>query len=347
MPRNRSVLRNWAEYLPARAIASLLQCFPVEQNLATAAWGGRMYYRLSAKRRLRAICNIQDAFPDWSRECCDDVARRSVENMFQLAGVDALAMPRLVTPDRWPEFVDLGDAQHQVRRMMGDRSTLFITGHCGNWEMLGYSISVVGYPMAALARPLDNPLLNGWLLGLRQAYGLRILTKWGATPEMQKIIKANEPIGFIADQNAGDNGIFVPFFGRLASTYKSIGLLAMKYELPLVVTMAERINGGFKYRINVQDVIEPEEWADQPDPLYYITARYIHGIEQMVRRAPEQYLWMHRRWKSRPRHERQGQDMPQMLEEQIRSLPWLSTDECEAVIDRSNQESKLNRKTAQ
>ena len=344
MPRHRSALRNWAEYLPARAVASLLQCFPVEQNLSTAAWGGRMYYRLSAKRRLRAINNIQNAFPEWSREQCDEVGRRSVENMFQLAGVDAVSMPRLVTPDRWPEFVDLGDAQHEVERMMGTRSNLFITGHCGNWEMLGYSISVVGYPMAAVARPLDNPLLNRWLLGLREAYGLRILTKWGATPQMQRIIEAHGPVGFIADQNAGDNGIFVPFFGRLASTYKSIGLLAMRYELPLVVTMAERLDGRFKYRIMIQDIIEPEDWVDQPDPLYYITARYIHGIECMIRRAPEQYLWMHRRWKSRPRHERQGKDMPQMLEDQIRSLPWLSADESQAVIDRSNHESLQNRK---
>ena len=339
MARHRSPARNWIEYLPARAAAALLQCFPTGQNLETAAWGGRLFYQLSRKRRERAISNIQGAFPEWDVDRCRRTACRSVENMFQLASVDAMVMTRLLTPDRWPEFLDFSDGAANLKRLMDDRSMLFITGHCGNWELLGYGMSVVGYPIAALARPLDNPLLNNWLMGLRQAHGLKILTKWGATPEMQKIIENNEHIGFIADQNAGDNGIFVPFFGRLASTYKSIGLLAMQYRLPLLVGMAERIDGKFSYRVHIQDAIEPEDWIDHEDPLYYITARYIHGIEQMIRRAPEQYLWMHRRWKSRPRHERRGERMPASLESQIRSLPCLDSDQQDLVIERSNRES--------
>lgn len=339
MPRNRSILRNWLEYLPARGVATLFQCFPINQNLETAAGVGRMFYRLSRSRRHRAINNVRDAFPEWNNEQCDTAARRSVENMFQLAAVDALVMPRLVTPEQWPHFFDIGNSTELLPRLIEERSMLFITGHCGNWEMLGYGMSVVGYPMAAVARPLDNPLLNRWLLGLREAHGLKILTKWGATPEMQKIIESNGHVGFIADQNAGDNGIFVPFFGRLASTYKSIGLLAMKYELPLVVSMAERIDEKFSYKVHVEDVIEPADWADQPDPLYYITARYVHGIEQMVRRAPNQYLWMHRRWKSRPRHEREGQPVPESLEAQIRSLPWLTDLEADTILERSRRDS--------
>ena len=343
MARTRSHARNWIEYLPARAVASVLQCFPVEQNLETAAWGGRLYFKLSAKRRQRAISNVNQAFPEWDMARCHMTAERSVENMFQLASVDAMVMTRLLTPDRWAQFLDFSGVADHMKRLMDDRSMLFVTGHCGNWELLGYGMSVIGYPMAALARPLDNPLLNRWLLGLRQAHGLKVLTKWGATPEMQKIIESNEHIGFIADQNAGDSGIFVPFFGRLASTYKSIGLLAMRYELPLLIAMAERVDGKFSYKVHVQDVIEPEDWANHEDPLYYITARYIHGIEQMIRRAPEQYLWMHRRWKSRPRHERRGEPMPPALESQIRSLPWLDSDQKDSIIDRSNMESRDRR----
>ena len=185
------------EYLPARAAAAVLQCFPVEQNLETAAWGGRLYFQLSAKRRRRAIANIQSAFPEWDIDLCRLIAQRSVENMFQLASVDAMVMTRLLTPDKWPEFLDFSKAATHIRRMMDDRSMLFITGHCGNWELLGYGMSVIGYPLAALARPLDNPLLNNWLMGLREAHGLKILTKWGATPEMQKIIENNEHIALV------------------------------------------------------------------------------------------------------------------------------------------------------
>ena len=169
MARHRSPARNWIEYLPARAAAALLQCFPTGQNLETAAWGGRLFYQLSRKRRERAISTIQGAFPEWDVDRCRRTACRSMENMFQLASVDAMVMTRLLTPDRWPEFLDFSDGAANLKRLMDDRSMLFITGHCGNWELLGYGMSVVGYPIAALARPLDNPLLNNWLMGLRQA----------------------------------------------------------------------------------------------------------------------------------------------------------------------------------
>ena len=87
------------------------------------------------------------------------------------------------------------------------------------------------------------------------------------------------------------------------------------------------------------DIIRPEDWANQPDPLFYVTARYRRAIETMVRRAPEQYLWMHRIWKSRPRHERDGKPVPRALAEKIRSLPWLSENEADAIIERSNREA--------
>ena len=131
-------------------------------------------------------------------------------------------------------------------------------------------------------------------------------------------------VAFIADQNAGEGGLFVPWFGRLASSYKSIGLLAMKYEIPVVVGTARRLGGDrFKYRIELVDQFGPEAWADAPDRLFYITARFNRALETMVRRAPEQYLWIHRRWKSRPKWERKGKPMPASLRRRLEELPWM------------------------
>src|SRR5690606_20021345 len=101
-------------------------------------------------------------------------------------------------------------------------------------------------------------------------------------------------------------GMFVPFFGRLASTYKSIGLLAMRERVPIMCGYAHRTGQNFGFELGLDDIIEPHEWEGRRDPLYYITARYMRSIENMIRRQPAQYLWMHRRWKSRPRFERQG-----------------------------------------
>ena len=178
-------------------------------------------------------------------------------------------------------------------------------------------------PRNAIARPLDNPLVNDWLLGIRERRGMRIITKWDATDVMQDVLNGGGTLGFIADQNAGDRGLFVPFFGRLASTYKSIGLLAMMQSVPIVCGYAHRVGAGFDYELGAQDIIYPDDWADQPDPLFYISARYNRAMEMMIRKRPYQYLWMHRRWKSRPRFERLGKPMPAAMRHKLEALPWM------------------------
>jgi KDO2-lipid IV(A) lauroyltransferase len=115
------------------------------------------------------------------------------------------------------------------------------------------------------------------------------------------MLRKGEHVGFIADQNAGDWGLFVPFLGRMASTYKSTGLLAMRYRMPIILSFARRIDEQFRYEVEFIDCITPADWADRDDPLFYVTARVNHAIERMIRLAPGQYLWVHRRWKSRPR----------------------------------------------
>ncbi len=283
--------------------------------------------------------HIQTAFPErdprWTRE----VAIQSMEHLFQLAAVDALVMPRCIKPTTWHRHLDFSAAKVAMPLLTSDRPVLMLTGHCGNWELLGYGMSVIGYPMAALARPLDNQLLNNWLLGIRQAWGLKVLTKWGATPQMQAILDRGGRLGFIADQNAGDQGVFVPFFGRLASAYKSIGLLAMRFDVPIVVAMARRRRTALDYEVVVGDVIEPTDWQQQDDPLYYITARYTRALEHLIADCPAQYLWIHRRWKSRPPHVRSGKIMPRSLERRIRSLPWLDDAGAAELIETSNREA--------
>jgi KDO2-lipid IV(A) lauroyltransferase len=192
--------------------------------------------------------------------------------------------------------------------------------------LLGYLLATLGMDLEAIARPIDNPLVNEWLTGVRERRGLRLITKWGASDRMTAVLQRGGTLGFIADQNAGDKGMFVPFFGRLASTYKSIGLLAMNFDAPVVCGYARRLGGDFQYEVGTTDIIYPEEWSGRDDPLYYLTARYMRAIESMVRLDPGQYLWVHRRWKSRPRHERLGRPMPGALEKQLAGLPWMDAE---------------------
>ncbi len=103
--------------------------------------------------------------------------------------------------------------------------------------------------------------------------------------------------------------------------------------MPIVCGFCRRVGEGFNYEISTVDVIYPDDWQSMRDPLFYVTARYIRAIETMVRRAPEQYLWMHRRWKSRPRWEEQGKPMPANLQRSLEELPWMD----QATMERLRQ----------
>jgi KDO2-lipid IV(A) lauroyltransferase len=190
--------------------------------------------------------------------------------------------------------------------LISPRGAILVTGHYGNWELVGFMLATLGFPLTAVMRPLDNPYLNRFLMDARAKRGLRLLYKKGASQSAGEVLRAGGVLGFIADQNAGHKGLFVDFFGTKASTYKSIGLLAMEHHVPIVVGCARRVSHRFRYEIECNRVIRPEEWADRDDPLLWITREYTTAIEEFVRQAPQQYLWIHRRWKSRPRAEQDG-----------------------------------------
>ncbi|MFM7051696.1 MAG: lysophospholipid acyltransferase family protein [Planctomycetota bacterium] len=319
-----SIAIELSQYAAARTVAALLSPFDPEQNLATARAFGRLYARCSAKRRERARTGVARAFPTLPIETQRAIVDASIGHMFGLFMVDAFAMPHVVGRESWPGRIRVGGVERAMRHLVADKPCIFVTGHVGNWEILGYALALAGLRMTALARPLDNRFLNDWLLGVRQKTGLRVITKFGATDEIQRVIESGGKIGFIADQNAGNDGLFVPFFSRLASTYKSIPLLAMRYELPIVCGYARRLDGAFRYELRVTDCIEPADWSDADDPMLYIGARFNRAIEWMVRESPEQYLWVHRRWNSRPKHEREGEPMPERLRRKLAALPWMT-----------------------
>jgi len=231
----------------------------------------------------------------------EDIAKRSLEHFAQLYLVELVMTPRKITEWSWAQHVELGDLGPGLRELLRTRGTIMLTGHFGNYELLGYTICRLGLPLHAIMRPVDNPLVNRYLVRTRARGGLSLLYKKGASAVAGDLIDAGATLSFIADQDAGRKGLFVDFFNRKASTYKSIGLLAMQKRVPIIIGAAARVRRGFHYRIELERVIQPEEWDAQDDPLTWITQTFSHALEAAIRRHPEQYLWMHRRWKHRPR----------------------------------------------
>jgi KDO2-lipid IV(A) lauroyltransferase len=303
MSKPRNDLLDRLQYLGLRLVSAAIHSWPVSASLAVARGLGNVMYVLDRRHRERAMGNLRRSFPERSDAELRRLARRSMQQLFIL-GVETLFTTRLVRLDTITQYVELHDLRDALGLLLDRRRGLImLTGHYGNWEILGYALATLGFHTTSIARPLDNPYVNEFLLGVRERRGQHILAKKGATAEVLRVLERRGAVGFIADQNAGTKGMFVDFFGRKASTYKSIGLLAMQFQVPVVIGYARRRNEGFRFQLGVQDIIYPEDWAPQDDPLRYITQRYTKAIEDMVRVDPGQYLWVHRRWKTRPKGE--------------------------------------------
>jgi KDO2-lipid IV(A) lauroyltransferase len=295
---------DWLSYIALRILGIFLYLFNVKTNLRLACFLGRLLWKHYHRGRNRALENLRASFPEKSEEWIQQTGQRSFEHLAMLA-IDVFFTPRLVKKYNWRDYSRYKTAEKAKWLMQEGRGLLMIAAHYSNFEVMGYLLGLFGFNVYSIARPLDNKFINKYLYEVRQRGRQKIIDKKGAAELMDKIASKGATLCFIADQDAGKKGIFVDFFGRKASTYKSIALLAITNNLPIGVGYSRRIDNRFYFEIGVNRVIMPEEWAEKDDAVEWITAEYTKAIEAFVREEPSQYWWLHRRWKHRPKEEMQ------------------------------------------
>ena len=302
--RKHNPFTDWLYYIALRILVVFLYLFDVETNLNTACFLGRLLWKYYHRGRQRALDNLRASFPEKSEQWIWQTGRRSFEHLAMLA-IDVLFTPRLVKRYNWQNYSRYKNIERAKWLMQEGRGLLMVTGHYSNFEIMGYLLGLFGFNVYSIARPFDNKFINKYLYDVRQRAGQNIIDKKGAAELMGEIALRGATLCFIADQDAGKKGIFVDFFGRKASTYKSIGLLAITNNVPIGVGYSRRVHNRFYFEIGVNRIIFPEEWQDKDDPLEWITLEYTKAIEQFTREDPSQYWWLHRRWKHRPQEEKQ------------------------------------------
>jgi KDO2-lipid IV(A) lauroyltransferase len=300
--KKRNIIRDWIAYIALRILVAVLYLFDVESNLRFARFLGRLMWRHYTRGRQRALENLRASYPEKDEQWINSVGQKSCESIAMLA-VDVFFTPKLVKKDNWRQYSRFKNAERAKWLSKENKGLLFVTGHYGNFEIIGYMMGLFGFNVYSVARPLDNPFISRYLYGVRENAGQKIIDKKGAAELFDTVASSGDTLCFIADQDAGQKGLFVDFFGRKASTYKSIGLLAITNNIPIVIGYARRIDNRFFFEIAVQRIIFPNEWADKQDPLRWVTAEYTKAIEDFVREDPTQYWWLHRRWKHRPKEE--------------------------------------------
>ena len=300
MAKPRSKLSDYVQYLALRLFAMFAGMFSIRANYRTARWLGELYWRLHRRHRRMTCEHVRRSFPDWPEDRVRRMARKSMHNLLYL-GIEVLFTPRMITPQTWQRHVRMTDMSETIRMLLAQRrGAVLLTGHLGNFEVVGYTMATLGFPTVSVARPLDNTYIWDYMVHLLERTGQSFLYKKGAMRSVDGVLGEGGALSIVADQDAGRRGVFVDFFGRPASTYRSIALLAIRYEVPIVIGYGTRLGDDFNFEMGVQRIIDPSEWAGKEDEVTWITREYTRALEDAIRRAPDQYIWTHRRWKHRP-----------------------------------------------
>lgn len=250
--------------------------------------------------------NLTAAFgTEYSPAQIEDLSRRMWVHLFRMVG-EMVQFHRKLRLENCREVIVFRNRQASVRALNSGRPVFMVGGHFGNWEASTVIFGLFGFPMGIVARKIDNPYLHAWFQKSREQSGHQLLLKNGGWDGMADLMQSGGNLGLLCDQDAGKRGVFVNFLGRPASTFRSIALMALESKALLVVGYGRRLPDDFensrwsRFEIGVEEVIDAAE-IQADDEVQELTQRYTNALERAVRRSPEQYFWVHRRWKSVPR----------------------------------------------
>ena len=288
-------------YVAVRLAVCFVQALPFAVALRFADLLAALAYRVDKRHRRVAEENLRFAFPDWT----DARRTRLVKDCYRhfcTMVIEIAVLPRKLRVENWRTYATLVGGDRILSALLDDRPVLVVTAHFGNWELAGFALGVFGFRTHAIARVLDNPHLERFFKQFRQGTGQTILDKNADYERIVATLQSGGKVATLGDQDAGGKGVFIDFFGRPASAHKAVALLAMQYDAVMLVIGVPRVRGGVRwhYHIECADVIDPREYADSSEAVKVITRRYHGALERLISRYPEQYFWLHRRWKSQP-----------------------------------------------
>ncbi len=292
-PRRRPI-RHRAEYLAVQVVRLSVRALPRRWGAALGSGLGWLFHRWDHRRRSTALDNVRAALPGRT----DDEYRAIVAGAFAGVGrhvVELLRFDAMRVEDLMP-LVEIEGAEHVERAAAAGRGAIFFTGHFGFWELHVVAHAVRFEPILMVARTLDNPLLEAMIARVRTRFGTRVAPRQGAVRRLLRGLRERRPVGMMVDQHLQDrSAVRVRFLGRPAAATSALAALALRTGAPVipVFTLPRR---GQRYRVVYEPPVEMPD-SRRADAVQVLTQRCADVLEARVRRRPELYLWMHRRWR--------------------------------------------------
>lgn len=287
-------LRHRIEHAAVAGLASVVQRLPQKLVLSVGTAIGRAAYAIDARHRRITVENLSATFPERSAQERTRISR-AVFTHFGRKLMELLRFGGLSRDEMLASVEFVGGEHVEAAHALG-RGTIFITGHFGFWEVHAIAHALRYPPIAVVARALDNPLLDVLLEQVRTQTGNVVIDRKGGLRKILRALNANQGVAILIDQHIlTTDAVRVDFLGRPAATTSAVASFAMKTGAPVVPVFALPLNDG-RYRLIYERPVEPPP-ADTPDAVREFTQRCTKVLEKYVRAHPDQWLWMHRRWR--------------------------------------------------
>ena len=291
-------LRFLLEALAFTLLLAATRILPRRVLVALGSFGGSVGFVLDRRRQRIGLDNLRLAFGARLPAAEARGILRDCWRQFGRAALETLAFRRL---RRGPvsRLVDYEGLEHIRKAYASGKGVLVFSGHFGHWELAAFLQGCLDLPLSLIVRPLDNPYLDKLLARLRGSSGNRIIHKRRAVREMIRAMREKRGVAIVIDQDARESGIFVPFFGRPASTTPTLALVALRTGAVVIPCFSVPLPRG-RYRIVYEPPVPVIDTGDREEDVHRLTGQCTSIIERWVRRHPESWLWMHRRWKTTP-----------------------------------------------
>ncbi|PID56201.1 lipid A biosynthesis acyltransferase [candidate division KSB3 bacterium] len=287
------------EYAAVVIVAAPFYMLPHRIALRAGETIGRLLYYLLPSRRAIGLKNLQVAFGD---ELSDAGRKAILKTTFKNLGktlIETLRMPKISREALLEKVEIVGEEYCRAAKDKG-RGLVYLTGHLGCWEFSSHAYSAAGYLIHTVMRPLDNPYLNEQICKRRMMFGNPLIYRGNGLRQILAALKKGERVGILMDQNTlRSKGIFVDFFGKAACTTPVIAILALRYNVPVVPGFIIR-TGFDRHKLFFGPEIEIERSGNFQKDIAVNTEKFNKIIEDVIRRYPDQWFWIHNRWKTRP-----------------------------------------------
>ncbi|QDU55583.1 lysophospholipid acyltransferase family protein [Aeoliella mucimassa] len=304
-------LIDYAVYLVVRVAIAFVQALPIGVCERIAGGMATLFTTVLPVRRKVLRENLKIALPTLTEAEQQRLAWGMWRHLFLMI-MEIAHTPRRVHRTNWRELVDVPQNEAIIRTMCTTRPSVVISGHYGNFELGGYLLGMFGFPTHTVARTLDNRHIDRFVNDFRGRTGQYILPKQGSSEQIEQLLSSGGALTLLGDQAGGNRGCWVPFFGRPASTHKAVALFSLSFEAPTIVVGVRRKQRMLQYEIEVADVVDPADRDFAHAGVQPMTEWYTGCLERIILSDPEQYWWIHRRWKGeipekiRRRLERRG-----------------------------------------